>query len=404
VTVKFDIGRCCIKIELNRLISFSDGRKPGSEWCRVNDETYLYREIRERIHSSVRNMPAHTRLPSRQALAKQFGVTATTIEKAVSELIGRGVLYSRRGSGTYVAPSAPERTEAGGPPNAEGPRSPVAAWGVLVPDVMDDFYTAIVRGVEDVAERRGTNVILCNTDNDPAKERKYVEQLIRSGAEGVIIVPVISAGEKSAEHYWKLREQGIFFVFCNRGVDGVAAPRVLYDNYAAGYLGTKHLIDQGARRLAYIASPVYLSSEQRYQGFLGALRDAGLPVDEELVLLEEGLGQEEAGYVCGREVLSLDRPPDGVVCFNDTVAAGLYRAAAERGVSIGDELLVIGNGDTAICEKLPVKLSSVGYPKYDTGRIAAEFLVESLEGTPRRRNRTAVLQPELIVRDSTGRI
>ena len=367
----------------------------------MNKEAYLYHEIRERIHQSVRNMPAHTRLPSRQALAKQYGVTATTIEKAVSELVGRGVLYSRRGSGTYVAPAAAESAEPAGMWNDAVQRPPVSAWGVLVPDVLDDFYTAIVRGVEDVAERRGTNVILCNTDNDPAKERKYVEQLIRSGAEGVIIVPVISTGEKSAEHYRMLQEKGISFVFCNRGVDGVAAPRVLYDNYTAGYAGTRHLIDRGATRLSYIASPVYLSSEQRYQGFLGALRDAGLPVDEELVLLEDRLDQEEAGYVCGKEVLSASRPPDGVVCFNDSVAVGLYRAAAELDVPIGEKLLVIGNGDTAICEKLPVKLSSVGYPKYDTGKIAAEFLVQSLEGTPRRKNRTAVLQPELVVRDST---
>ncbi len=375
-------------------------------------EAYLYHEIRERIKRSILDAPEHTRLPARQALAKQYGVTTTTIEKAISELVGMGVLYSRRGSGTYVAPAGAEPAGMGRTGRTGGVMehaaggwaeraAPVASWGVLLPDVLDDFYTAIVRGVEDVAERRNTNVILCNTDNDPAKERKYVEQLIRSEVQGLIVVPVIPIGEQSAEHYRLLQEKGISFVFCNRGVDGVAAPRVLYDNYAAGYLGAQHLIGQGARRLSYIASPVYLSSEQRYQGFLGALGHAGLSADEELICLEDKLDQEEAGYVCGKAVLSLKRPPDGVVCFNDRLASGLYQAADERGIAIGDELAVIGNGDTAICEKLHVRLSSVGYPKYETGQVAAEFLVQCLEGAGLRKNRTTVLRPELIVRAST---
>ncbi|TBL73955.1 substrate-binding domain-containing protein [Paenibacillus thalictri] len=354
----------------------------------------MYEDIKHRILEDIRHLPAHTRIPSRVDMMKRYGVTRTTIEKAISELAGSGYLYSVNGSGTYVAEEKP--SEAGSPAGFS-----VRTWGVVLPSIMDDLYPEIVRAIEDAASSNDIHLVLCNTDHDVDKQHAYLEKLARSNVQGIVIVPAITK-RSTANSFELLSSRGIPFVFCNRAVEGVEAPRVQANNFYGSYMATKYLIGLGKRRIGFIAAPIYTISEQRYQGFLGAMQEAALPVAPENVMLVDSFEQEQAGEACALNMLAGKERPDAIVCFNDSTAKGVYRAIEQQGLKVGKDVAVIGNGDTSLCDMLPVKLTSIRYPTYQTGAQAAGMLLRMMSGNKEGPAPSVILQPELIVRQSCG--
>jgi DNA-binding LacI/PurR family transcriptional regulator len=359
----------------------------------VKENAYRYIEVKEKLLAELKVLAPHDRLPSRTALAEKYGAARTTVERAISELIGEGLLYSRDGSGTYVAESLP--------PNPKVGRQAFISLGLVIPDIRHDTYPGILRGVEDVTDRSGINLIVGNTDNRVEKQANYLDKLIDSGVSGVIIVPAI-AGGTDLSPFHKLSERGIPVVFCNRGVEGFDAPRVISNNFYGAYIAVKHLIQRGCRSIAYISNPLYSTSYERVQGYTSALIEAGIDVDEQMIVFEPTFDSDRPGYRGIDKLLRNNRRPDGVFCFNDAIAEGVYAALAEYGMSVGQDVLVIGYDDTSICERLPVKLSSVKFQTYEIGTQAAELLIRMLQGEKVPNNKLVVLQPQLVERESTG--
>ncbi len=355
------------------------------------DQPLRYLEVKRKLEAELAKLAPHTRLPSRPAIAKRYEAARTTVERAISELIGEGLLYARDGSGTYVAERGAARS--GGLPAGAGS---AAAWGLVIPDIQSYIYPGIVRGAEDVAHDRSVNLIICNTDNRYDKQRQVVERLLASDVQGMLIVPAIE-GEADLSPFLKLRDSGIPFVFLHRSVEGVSASKVVTNNFFGGYMAVRHLLNEGRRRIAYISRPWYTSSAERYQGYLSALAEGGVAVDEQLVRFEESFHDPGQGYASMRDLLQLPEPPDAVFCFNDELALGVYRALEEAGLTIGGDIAVVGCDDTPACESLPVSLTSVCFPTYEIGRQAALLLAGSTS------MRSLVLQPELKIRaSSTG--
>ena len=324
-------------------------------------------------------------------MSKKYQVTRTTIEKAVSQLIGEGYLYSRDGSGTYIAGKENNQQSSND--------KTVDSWGIILPNIASDTYPETLRGIEDIAQQNNFNVIICNTDNNKEKQDHYINKLVRSNVKGIIIVPVIT-NNPSVDIFNILVENNIPFVFCNRGVDGVIAPRILSNNFAGSYTATRHLIQSGYKRIAFLSKPMYTQVEQRYMGYLAAMNEFQLPIDSDYIVIEDASSFSEAGYDSGKVLLKRSTPPDAVVCFNDTTAKGFYKAAQELGFTIGKDIGVVGYDDSKICEMLDVKLTSVQYPKYETGIKAAETLIKLINKENIKKDYTVVLQPKLIVRQS----
>jgi DNA-binding LacI/PurR family transcriptional regulator len=351
-------------------------------------QTFRYLHVKRQLMRLIETMNAHERLPSRTDLSETFQVARTTIERAISELIGEGWLYARDGSGTYVA----ERGEAGGGASAAQPGS----WGLLIPDIQQYNYPDIVRGVSDVASEANLNLIVCNTDNQTEKQSRHIRNLIDSRVQGVIIVPAVY-GKPDDTPFFAMQEAGIPFVFCNRRVEGIDAPSVISNHFHAGYLAARHLAAVGCRRIGYISRPLYSASAERYQGYLSALSEAGLPFRQDWVVFEREFESSGEGYHSARHLLDRKERPDGLFCFNDRIARGVYRAAGELGLRIGRDLRVVSCDNTDICETLPVKLTSVRFQAYEVGVLAARILLGDAEAPQQP---VCVLQPELIVRES----
>ncbi|HHY81894.1 MAG TPA: substrate-binding domain-containing protein [Clostridiales bacterium] len=349
---------------------------------------YLYQSIKEKIKNDTKDLKPGSRIPSRVELIKQYNVTHTTIEKAISELIGEGYLYTLEGSGTFIAKKEDKSKEIS-----------IQTWGLIIPNILTDTYPGILRGVEDFAHEKDINIVVCNTDHDIAKQDHYIRKLVSTKVNGIIIVPAIYS---SSADFQYLVSKKIPFVFCNRGVWNINAPQILSNNYYGSYLATKHLINIGYKNIAFLSYPYYSHTVARYQGYLAALYEHNMPIHDELVIFESSFDDPSTGYESGKQLFSYEIKPDAVVCCNDSIAKGLYKAVAELGLVVGKDLGVIGYDDSTICEMLPVKLTSIYYPKYETGYTAAQVLWKLVNGEKINKNYTKILKPELRIRESCG--
>jgi DNA-binding LacI/PurR family transcriptional regulator len=349
-----------------------------------------YKEIKNMLAAEIAKMNCNDRLPSRSQLCKRLDTAKATLDKAINELLAEGLLYSKGGVGTYVA--------------GANEKSPIHTgnWGVIVRDVREAFYAGIVRGVEDVAQRHDINIILCNSDYDLNKQEYYIKRLSNSDVSGIIIVPVTSGDtEENYRLFCQLNELKMPFVFCsNRNTEGINAPVVVSNDYYGGYIATKHLLEKGYRNIAYISYVKYRTSVERCQGYMTALLESGIKINPKIVAVEVQSQALAYGYEAMQKILASGEKVDAVFCFNDKVAQGVYQAIAEAGLTVSDDIGVIGYDNTDICEKLTPAITSVNFKNLELGNKAAEVLYKRINKEDLSDFQFYLVQPELILRDS----
>ena len=348
-----------------------------------------YQEIKKQLIEIIGTMDPGTRLPSRPIMCKQLDTTRTTLDRAIKELESEGVLSSRNGSGTYVVGLI-----AGTAPHIEN-------WCIIVPNVMDDIYPSLIRGIENVASSRGANLVLCNSDNDADKQDRYIKRLLVSGVAGFIIVPVVSgSAAMSYKLYDTLLDSKTPFVFCNRGVEGIQAPLVKSNDFYGGYIATKHLIQKGYRNIAYIAQMKYQTSTERCQGYISALLEQDIEINRRLIILSRG-DDSRSTYDVAKQLIAEEPHLDAVFCFNDYVAHDVCRAIQDCGLRVSDDIGVIGYDNIAANTSVTPQLTSVAYKSMEIGEAAANVLSDLIQGKPTSTNFNFYLfQPSIVERES----
>ena len=352
---------------------------------------FRYNEIMDLLLEDIKQMKPHTKIQSRPALCQKYLCTRTTIDRAISQLVGEGYLYSIAGSGTYVSDMTLD--------GAINPNKDVSNWGVILPNVMSDTYPGILRGIEDFAQAKDINILIGNSDNDEAKQYSYIVRLITSKVKGMVIIPAISDGINS-EMYSYLQNSKIPFVFCNRPVPGISVPLIASNDFYGGYIATKELIEKGYKKAAYISKVMYKTSTDRYQGYVAALNEGGLEANSSLVFMKGDGTPFEVGYSKLDSLIKSGRDLDSVFCFNDAIAEGAVKAIEDNKLRVSDDIGVIGYDNTNICEKMRPKLTSVSYKTYEIGHKAAEILHGMIEGELTDNTTLCIFQPSLIERDS----
>lgn len=367
-----------------------------------SQERYLHDRVKRYLLTLIGSSPSGAKLPSRTRLAKDLAVARTTIERAVSELIGEGYLRAVDGSGTYVTSTRPVRS-----PAAKGT---AMNWGFVIPDIVGDTFPQILRGLEDYAHKVNCHVIVCNSDNDYTKQYAYLLRLRDSGVAGIAIVPPL-ATSLDLEGYRLLVRERIPFVFCVRGIEGIAAPRVVSNNYYGACLATRHLVSLGHRRIAFLSGPVYSTVEQRLHGYLSVLADSAILVEPALIVHHAVAGHADPGHTSevGRRIgyegmgrlLDASRF-DAVFCFNDYIAYGAYLRLIEAGRRVPGDISLVGYDDSPICGSIPVPLTTVRYPKYETGWAAGDLLWRMNSAAAPVGDELVIINPELCLRESCG--
>lgn len=265
---------------------------------------------------------------------------------------------------------------------------------VLLPNIANPFYSKIVKGIEDVGHKNGYNIMLCNTDSDPGREKLYLDLLENRLADGVIFMaPCLSREELTGIG------QSFPVVQCCEYKEGARVSHVSIDNSAASQKAVKHLITLGHRRIGLIScANDFLSTLHREAGYRKALQDADIEPDDSLVVY--GHYSFNSGLRAMNGLLDLKDRPTAVFCISDSMAVGAIRAARERGLRVPQDLAVEGFDNITFATMCDPMLTTISQPKYDLGSTAMELLLKQIRGEMKEPV-DLVLNYELIIREST---
>jgi LacI family transcriptional regulator len=268
---------------------------------------------------------------------------------------------------------------------------------VFLPDILDQFFANLLKGIGDVARLHSFDILLCNSDNTESLELAALKSVLDSPCEGAIIVPTSTQPELVD---LVLSRPSFHHVFLDRIIEDDRINYIVSDDKEGAYLAAKYLLDLGHRKILYIGGRKELSTEKnRLAGYRKAVEGAGLPFDKKLIL-EYSFKAEDA-Y---RGILQAMRNKEdftAVFCANDLIALGVKRAAEENGFAIPESLSIVGYGNTPLSDYLA--LTTVSMPAYEMGRNAFQLFLDLDEGreSPVRR---IVLKPSIIIRSSCVRV
>lgn len=324
-----------------------------------------------------------------QDVARHAGVSAATVSRVLN---GRSTVNPELAARVHAAVR-----ELGYRPNRVARnlrRRRTTLWAVLVSDVGNPFFTSLVRGVEDGGRQFGYSVVLCNTDENRAREAEYIAVALADNMAGVIISPADDSTDLSA-----LVAAGTAVVIIDRELAETEVDAVLVDNEKGAELAATHLLESGYRRIACITGPRRMpTAMQRLRGYQRALRAFGLPQDR--ALIRHADFREEGGYSAMAALLDEGVDMDAVFAANNLMTVGAVECLTEREVAIPGRLGVIGFDDIPWARLFRPGLSTVRQPTYELGRAAAELLAARIEN-PARPAVRMVLQTELHPRASS---
>ncbi len=273
------------------------------------------------------------------------------------------------------------------------------AFGVIVPDVANPFFTLVVRGVEQVAWRAGYHVILCDTQGDLERERGYLEDMVAFQVEGVLIAPV---GDRSRPQLRLLTRNSVPFVLIDRSITGFDADLVQGDSVAGARQLVEHLIALGHRRIGMVTETAGVSTARdRVQGYREALEGAGIEPDPELVVESSAIDPDAAREATLR-LLARPEPPTAIFAVNNIAVVGVVEAARRQKLEIPDDLALVCFDDIEHVSRLYPFLTVMAQPAETYGTIATQLLLDRLSGRIAQRRRIVVLPADFVVRKSSG--
>jgi len=268
--------------------------------------------------------------------------------------------------------------------------------GLVVPDVVNPFFTLVLRGAEAAARRAGYRLLVCDSENDPRREREYIEDLVSYRVDGLLIAP---ASERTKNGLLPLMRRGFPFVLIDRSIADLACDSVQSDNVTGARLLTEHLIRIGHRRIAHlVGSDDNSTGRERLQGYREALEAAGIPYSDKLLF--HTTVDRIGGYRAVQAMLASEPLPTAIFAVNNMTAVGAMEALRERGLSVPGDIGLVCFDDVEHLAVLSPFLTVMDQPAETFGSLASQLLVERVEGKGGEGARRIVLQSKLIVRDS----
>jgi LacI family transcriptional regulator/LacI family repressor for deo operon, udp, cdd, tsx, nupC, and nupG len=267
--------------------------------------------------------------------------------------------------------------------------------GLIIPDIQNPFYAEIARGVEDAASASDYALLLCNSDENPEKERFYIEVMRDESVDGIVLPPFDDTDSAVIDAI----KGGIPVVCVDRSLSTLSTDLVEVDNRRGAYDAVIHLLDKGHKHIGLIEGRTHVSTNrERRRGYTDALEERGVPVRKDLI--RTGDFKQESGRMLAQELLALRRPPTALFVLNNLMTVGALAALHQRRLSVPRDVAIVGFDDLPWAEALNPPLTVVRQPAYSVGRQAMELLLQRII-EPDRPPVTVRLMPELIVRQST---
>ncbi|PAV28412.1 LacI family transcriptional regulator [Virgibacillus profundi] len=269
--------------------------------------------------------------------------------------------------------------------------------GLVIPDIRNPFFSDLARAIEDIANKMGYSVFLCNVDNQLKVLERYLWLLIEKNVDGIIFSSSDSNLNDGVQKL--LKKNNIPVMFIDRGDDDSEFNGVFIDNTEAGYLATSHLIKLGHKKIGCITGPKTIwNSNHRLKGYKLAHEQVGLKIDRNLV--REGSYTMKGGYDAAKVLLRENKDITSIFALNDLMAFGVYQAARELNILIPDDISVVGFDNLSYNQILTPRLTTIEQPIKKIGEVSVEYLIKQIEQALMIED-SIYLKTKLIVRDST---
>ena len=257
--------------------------------------------------------------------------------------------------------------------------------GVIVGNVLSQFYSVLAKSIEDVAIKYGYSVILCNGDDDSEKELNYLKVLRSSRVDGIIIAPT----GKNADYVNILMQSNIKIVLVDRLIEGVDCDAVLVDNEKGAYTAVKYLIDKGYKKIAIIDGFIdRTTGKERLKGYLRALNGNNIPRNDDFIKIKDF--KKRSGIVFANELLENKNKPEAIFVANLDLTLGAILSIKSLGLKIPDDIAVIGFDDSDWAQILDPPLTTISQPISDLGTTAAEMLIKNIENDNSKKEKSIV--------------
>jgi LacI family transcriptional regulator len=270
--------------------------------------------------------------------------------------------------------------------------------GVVLPDVSNPFFGQVIRGCEDVLSADSYGLFLYNTDENPAKERAAIDNLISRGVDALILCGTRMTGDELT----RLTGNGMPIIAVDSTLPQpqTNSTYIMAENQMGAAMATRHLIDLGRRRTGHLCGPSNrrITAQLRLGGYRDALEQAGIDYDPALVV--EAKPSIRGGYLAAKRLLK-EQAPAGLFCYNDLMAIGAMVAAQELGMDVPRDIAVVGFDDIFAAALVMPPLTTVRLRQYELGRMTGELLLERLRD-PELPAKLVSFPVELIVRESCG--
>lgn len=267
---------------------------------------------------------------------------------------------------------------------------------LLLPDITNPFYAALVSGIQEHALRQDHTMLLCTTEGDPEREEQYLGLLRAKQVDGALVDGLVLPPDRIA----RFVQDGFPIVCLDRDIESDAIPLVQVDNLAGGRLAADHLLSLGHSTIAHVTGPRALGiSDERLRGYREALAAAGIAADPELVA--EGRFTEQGGYEATRTLLGRGAGFTAVFAGNDLSAIGVLHAIAESRRRVPEDVSVVGFDDLRLSAFTTPPLTTVQQPAAEIAQRATELLFD-LAGGRNVETTRHLLEPRLVVRASTA--
>lgn len=322
-------------------------------------------------------------------VARRAGVSLSTVSRVLNDSTAVNA-QTRAKVEAVVRELNYEKTRSEGPKQARLTK----AVGLIIPDILNPFFPLLIKGIEHVSKIHGYSLILCDSENDAELEQQHINNLYDNGIDGIIMIP-----SSETVHVEKFVRRGIPFVFLDRFIEMDDASYVISDNEEGAYQAVKYLLKLGHREIISLTGPPNLSTEQaRIKGCQRALVEEGIEGTEDRCICANY--ELEEAYAKISNLLQERRDFTAIFATNDMMAFGAKQAVEEHGLTIPDDISLVGYDDIRFSAL--IALTSVAQPTYEMGKSAMVLLLDLINQritAPQH----IMLRPSMVIRGSCKR-
>lgn len=269
---------------------------------------------------------------------------------------------------------------------------------VVVPQIIHHFFSSVISGIEEVAQKQKYNVMIFQSNEQYEREVAIAQEIESGRAEGVLVS--VSKTTKNFSHLRELTEKGYPLVFFDRVCEEMETDKVIVDDFSGAMNAVEYLLKTGCKRIAHLAAPQHLLiGYHRQRGYISALEKNGIEVDDTLIMKCDTI---EEAYETIPKLMALEHPPDGIFAVNDMTAAGTINTLKKLKYRIPEDVSVIGFTDGLVSTVTDPPLTTISQHGYEIGKRAAEMLLDRIiHPDSGKKAFTEVIKTELIVRGTT---